>query len=162
MTESYTMPDDDDDQPKPVKVKAGPMDDSNIDVVGCLQEKDGGILADPHRTRGDIELAQMAINRGWGVSPEERKIIKARAMKIVKKEAVIIGFDKDGQPLVSDGRADDNALKAGSLILSMDNHDQADRHLEDKNARLDSGKATVITEKRVFKVKFGGGKQIEG
>lgn len=137
--ESYISPDD---EPKPVKVKA---------VAPAPEE---GLLTDPHRVRGDIELTQMAINRGWDVTPEERKIIKARAMKIVKKESVVIGFDKDDQPLVADGKADDNAIKASALVVSMASQDQADRHLEDKNKRIDGGKATENVTERIIRVEF--------
>jgi len=99
-------------------------------------------------------MAQMAINRGWDVSPEEKAIIKARALKIVKKEVVIAGFDKEGNPLVSDKAADENAIRASSLFVAMAGQDQADRHLEDKNARLDAGKSTENVTERVITVEF--------
>lgn len=48
---------------------------------------------------------------------------------------------RDGVETV-DGPADANAISAAKVLVAMAGQNQADRHLDDKNARLDAGKAT--------------------
>lgn len=145
--DAFIMPDD--DAPPPAKVKAiAPPVEPQGDGLGS------GIMEERGHEKGDIRMAQMAINRGWPVDAARREKVMARAEKILDKTHVVVGVDADGQPIVSDAKADELALRAGQLILAADNHNQADRHLEDKNARLDSGKATENITERVITVEF--------
>lgn len=141
-TEAYIMPDDDAPPPPKVKAEPAPVADETL------------ILAGDRLTRMDLRTTKAAIRKGWDIPDHIRRKIVERAEKIIDKTHVVIGVDQDGQPIVSDSKADDLALKAGQLILAADNHDQADRHLEDKNKRLDEGKLTENVGDRVIRVEF--------
>jgi hypothetical protein len=133
-TEAYIMPDD--DAPPPPKVKA---------IEPYKEDGDGAetmLISEDKHARADARMAMRAIRLNWGVTPEMREIIKRRAMKTIEKETVLIGVDKDGNPITSEHAADNNATRASELVLKMDSMDQADAHLADKNERLDDGKNT--------------------
>ena len=143
--EAYIMPDDDTTKPPKVKVVEA------IAPTGPQTE----ILGDDDHIRGDARLVGRAIRKGWNIDEDMRKLLKERAVATLKKTLVATGqYDDQGNAIMSEHYADTNALKAGALILQMDGMDQADDHLDDKNKRLDEGKATENVVERVITVEF--------
>lgn len=96
----------------------------------------GSVLGDPAKIKQDIRMIERAIRKGWDVPPEMRALILRRLGKIVDKETV------DVQGVPSEVHADSNAIAASRAIMVATGQDQADRHFDEKNQRLDEGKPT--------------------
>lgn len=98
------------------------------------------VLSDPHREQSDIRLVNRAVRNRWKVDEANREKIVTRLMEIVeKREASVM---TKGGPCALDGPADTNANAAARVLVAMEQQNQADEHLADKNDRLDAGKAT--------------------
>jgi hypothetical protein len=84
------------------------------------------ILADPHRTASDINLARRAVRQRWPVKDEHRGIVVDRLMDIVQKAEVSV-MTKEG-PEKIEGPADSNAIAAARVLVAMESQNQADEH----------------------------------
>lgn len=62
-------------------------------------------------------------------------------LKVILRKATVTGMSQQG-PVELDAPADANAIAAVRALVAMDQMDQADDHLADKNKRLDEGKPT--------------------
>ena len=98
------------------------------------------LLSDVTRVASDCKMIGRAIREEWDVPMDRRKGVINRMLRIVDKETVQIPT-KDGT-FDSEYHADGNSIAAAKVLHAMVGTNQADRHLADKNARLDSGKAT--------------------
>jgi hypothetical protein len=109
----------------------------------------GGELLGGRRKAADINLIASAVRRRWPVPPETAAVVIDRLTKIVQKQTVGV-MTKEG-PADLEGPADANANAAARVLVAMEAQNQADDHLDDKNARLDAGKATenTVTEVKV-------------
>lgn len=87
---------------------------------------DTSLLGDPHRAQSDCKMIGRAIRERWPTTDRIKAKIVSRAEACVDDPMI------DPETFCSVGR----------LVLGMESQNQADDHLEDKNARLDSGKAT--------------------
>ena len=86
---------------------------------------DSGILADPHHAGMDAKLLRRALRERWPIPEAKRPTIVERLVKIV-----------DESP------DDGDAIKAASVLRSMDADNLTAAIEAEKNERLDSGKAT--------------------
>lgn len=140
-TDAFTMPDD--DAPPPPKVKA----------VAPLPPEEEGLLTDPGHVRGDLEQINKAVRLGWDVPQRLKDKILKRAEKIMDADTLPV-FDANGCEVQSATKAHEIAVRTMAVVANMTGQDQADRHLEDKNKRLDEGKATENVVERTIKVEF--------
>lgn len=86
-------------------------------------------------------MVRRAIRERWPIDEAKRPVIAKRLVDIVEtEETTFIG--QDGKPVTVTDKADTNAIQAARVLVSMDGLNQGDEHLDDKNQRLDSGKAT--------------------
>lgn len=135
-TEAYTMPDD--DAPRPPKVKA----ERPIEVFTEGE--------DIHAIKESAAMAKRAIRERWPVDPAIMRRVIARADALVQKTTKTVATTMG--PVEVD--ADDGALAAMKVILAANAQNQADDHVEEKNKRLDEGKATENVTERVITVEF--------
>jgi hypothetical protein len=87
----------------------------------------------------DIKLLRRAVREGWNVPPEAMQEAGPILLEIARQTATTV-LDADGEPVdVSNAR---NQIAAVKALAELDKINQADHWNEDKNARIDSGKAT--------------------
>lgn len=97
-----------------------------------------------HRLSSDLSMIRRAIREGWPIPPDKKTAVVSRLLGIVDKTQIEV-MTKKG-PAWMDGPADANAIKAASVLVAMSAETQRDIHAEDKNARLDAGKATEAVQ----------------
>ena len=114
-------------------------------VVGALDmesEADRGTL----RAAVNSQKPGSRVKR-WGGITDEKKQQYVQALDV----ALRLALEKRDQ------RGVNGCVKTLALL---EGQNQADEHIEDKNKRLDEGKATENTVQRVYKAEFDGGTQI--
>lgn len=105
---------------------------------------------DVHAIKESAAIAKRAIRERWPVDPAIMARVIARADALVQKSTRTVATAMG--PVEVD--ADDGAIAAMKVILTANAQNQIDDHVEDKNARLDAGKATENVVERVIKVEF--------
>lgn len=105
---------------------------------------------DIHAIKESAAMAKRAIRERWPVDPAIMARVIARADALVQKSTRTVATAMG--PVEVD--ADDGAIAAMKVILTANAQNQADDHVEDKNARLDKGLATENVVERVIKVEF--------
>lgn len=116
------------------------MSENEITIKSGGQGEGPAVLVDAHRTKSDINLISRAVREGWNVPVEGRAIVVRRLLGVVAKTSVDV-MTKEG-PANMEGPADQNAVAASRVLVAMDAVNQTDYWNQDKNERLDSGKAT--------------------
>lgn len=109
------------------------MDDGGEPGVGAAPAGGQGdltVLSDPHRIRSDCRLIARAAADGWGLTPAERKAVRARLVEVVETRAVMVTTRiGDEEVQIPDGpTADRNSTAAARVLVTIDALDQADRH----------------------------------
>lgn len=99
------------------------------------------------RTDEDLKMTARAVRNKWPVSVATQRTTVARVVGIIRKTECTI-MTKDG-PVTVDGPADANALRAAGIIQGMTAENQTDYWSEDKNQRLDAGKATENVGRKI-------------
>lgn len=98
--------------------------------------KGEGLGDDPHHVRADLNLITRAVRQGWPVTAQ------------AKEQAVEVA-----QRIMNSGEADERSRVAAlKALIEMDKVNQTDHWNEDKNVRLDAGKATERVDGVVLKV----------
>lgn len=87
----------------------------------------------------DINLLRRAARERWPVPQEKRPMVVGKMLAIVEQESTTIPSPGGGEVEVSNAR---NQVAAARVLVAMEQQNQADEHLADKNDRLDAGKAT--------------------
>lgn len=90
---------------------------------------DSGILADPHHAHEDARMVARALKHRWPIPDHMRP-------KIVDRLVDIATASPD----------DSDAIKAASVLRTMDGDNLTAEIEAEKNARLDSGKATQAVQ----------------
>jgi hypothetical protein len=90
---------------------------------------DSGLLADPHHAAQDAKLVARALRNRWPIPEHMRP-------KIVDR---LVG-------IATDSPDDGDAIKAASVLRTMDGDNMTMELEEAKNARLDEGKATQAVQ----------------
>lgn len=88
-----------------------------------------GLLSDPYRTATDLNMTRKAIRCGWNIPDAAKPRIVNRLVKIV-----------------DDNPDDGDAIKAASVLRSMDAQDQDADIKAIELERIDSGKATQAVQ----------------
>ncbi len=88
----------------------------------------------------DVRLISRAVRDGWGVPAGKRKAVINRMVGLVEKTVCTI-MTAVG-PVAVEAPADQLAVAASKVLVDIDKVDQTDYWNNDKNERLDSGKAT--------------------
>lgn len=98
------------------------------------------LLLDPHRTKEDLRLANRAVRNRWRLKPEKCDGLVDRLFGITEKTAVSI-VDRNGELVEIDSVADENAISAAKVIVSMMGQNQVDERAEDdpKGVRVEVG-----------------------
>jgi hypothetical protein len=109
--------------------QAEPPTTSVVPTVSGGQGQDSGLLADPGHAAQDAKLVRRAIRNGWNVPDSAKPRIVGRLVTIV-----------DQSP------DDGDAIKAASVLRSMDAQDQDLAIKEHELERIDSGKATQAVQ----------------
>jgi len=104
---------------------------SGADVPAAVTEPmpDSGLLADPHHAAQDAKLVARALRNRWPIPEHMRP-------KIVDR---LVG-------IATDSPDDGDAIKAASVLRTMDGDNMTMELEEAKNARLDEGKATQAVQ----------------
>lgn len=93
-----------------------------------------------HGVKNDCKLITAAIKHGWPVPVGTRRTAVARLTSIIRKPTVTVPC---GESFFDSAyHADGNAIAAARVLVAMEGQNQADRHIDDKNARLDAGHST--------------------
>lgn len=95
-------------------------------------------------------MISRAIRERWPVPDGMKRRTLHRLAKVIRKTAVMVNT-KDG-PVPVDGPADANAVRAAAVLVAMTGQNQTDDWNNDKNDRLDAGKATERVDGVVLKV----------
>jgi hypothetical protein len=90
---------------------------------------DSGILADPHHAAQDAKLVARALRNRWPIPEHVRPKIVDRLVTIA-----------------TDSPDDGDAIKAASVLRTMDSDNLTSEIEAEKNDRLDAGKATQATQ----------------
>lgn len=104
------------------------------------QGGDLSLYTDEKRVKQDSRLAGRAVRERWPMEQGKRATLVRRLYGIAEKTIVDVPV-KDGV-YPSELHADQNAIAAARVLAQMEGQNQADEHLDDKNARLDSGQPT--------------------
>jgi hypothetical protein len=107
----------------------GPTQNGQDATVSGGQGQDSGLLADPGHAAQDAKLVRRAIRNGWNVPDSAKPRIVGRLVTIV-----------DQSP------DDGDAIKAASVLRSMDAQDQDLAIKEHELARVDNGQATQAVQ----------------
>src|SRR5690348_1656042 len=105
------------------------------DTIGGL----GEMLAGDRTKVADIKMVQRAIREGWEMPPNARKEAGKLLMEIAEQRTARVQ-NSDGDAVeVSNARNQVAAIKA---LAELDKINQTDYWNQDKNDRIDAGKAT--------------------
>lgn len=101
-----------------------------------MSNGDPGKLGDNDARVGqDAAMVRRAIRQRWRIPDEVRETVVSRMARTVAESPI----ERD-------------ATAAAKVLVAAEGQNQADEHLDAKNARLDDGKPTESV--RVFKVQF--------
>jgi len=109
--------------------QAEPPTTDVVPTVSGGQGQDSGLLSDPGHAAQDAKLVRRAIRNGWNI-PEAAK------PRIVSRLVTIVDQSPD----------DGDAIKAASVLRSMDSQDQDLAIKEHELARVDNGQATQAVQ----------------
>lgn len=85
----------------------------------------GALLQNPKHTKSDAALIRRAASARWPITDSLKR-------KLLDKIEAALDTAEDARDIRG----------LGQVIVAMEAQRQADEHLDDKNSRLDSGKAT--------------------
>jgi hypothetical protein len=110
------------------------------DFVGGEGVLQTDIAQDDTYARADMNLIRRAISEGWEIPQAKKAQVVDRLLEIAQKKSCQVSTKTGIVQL--DGPADSNAVKAASVLVAMTGERQRDIHAQDKNDRIDTGKAT--------------------
>lgn len=96
------------------------------------------MLADAKETKQDAKLIERAVRERWPIGPRKRFALVQRLAGIVEKSTIEVpvgGGEFGPQMLELEGPADANAIAAGRVLVAMAAQNQADEHLQIKQAK---------------------------
>jgi hypothetical protein len=97
------------------------------------------LCRDENKQREDIALIGRAIRNRWPMSAKTRRALVNRLVAVTEKEEVLVEYGPDKTLIPMDGPADDKAIAAARVLVSMMGQNQADEHHTDDANRPNGG-----------------------